>query len=183
MQLSNHFLIAMPSLEDPNFSRTVTLICEHSESGAMGITINRPMDLALGDVLTQMGIAFEPSAQTESPIYQGGPVQENRGFVLHEPIGHWESTLRVTESLGVSTSKDILNAIAKQDGPTHHILTLGYAGWGPGQLEQEIADNAWLNGPATREIIFEVATDQRWQAAAEQLGVDLAALSGETGHA
>ncbi len=183
LSLSNHFLIAMPNLADPNFSRTVTLICEHSSEGAMGITINRLLSLTLGDILAQLNINTEHAANLDMPIYQGGPVQNNRGFVLHEPLGNWESTLSITETLGVSTSLDILAATAENHGPASCLVTLGYAGWAPGQLEEEIAANAWLNGPADSDIIFHTPIDQRWQAAVQRLGVDLATLSTDTGHA
>lgn len=116
-------------------------------------------------------------------IFLGGPVQNNRGFVLHEPLGHWEATLPVTDTLGVSTSRDILDAISRHEGPDHYLVTLGYAGWGPGQLERELADNAWLSVPASREIIFHLPIEERWRAAATLVGVDLATLSGEAGHA
>ncbi|MBI3545408.1 MAG: YqgE/AlgH family protein [Gammaproteobacteria bacterium] len=181
--LTNHFLIAMPSLADPNFARSVTLICEHSHEGAMGIVINRRTDLHLRDVLQQLGIDAEKSFNTESAVYLGGPVQNNRGFVLHEPIGAWDSTLLVTETLAVSTSRDILEAIAQNRGPKKFLVALGYAGWGAGQLEREITQNSWLSGPASHEILFDVAVEQRWKAAAQLVGVDLATLSAEAGHA
>lgn len=181
--LTNHFLIAMPNLRDPNFARTVTLICEHSSEGAMGIVINRTTDLRLADVLGQMDIDGAGSQHLDMPVHIGGPVQSNRGFVLHEPLGHWESTLPITESFGVSTSRDILVALAENRGPAHCLLALGYAGWSAGQLEREIADNAWLSGPADRQILFETPVDERWNAAVRHLGVDLAALSNEAGHA
>jgi len=180
--LANHFLIAMPRLADPNFTRTVTLLCDHSAEGAMGLVINRPTDLKLRDVYEQLSItATGPEA--DQSVYLGGPVQNNRGFVLHEPLGHWEATLPVTDTLGVSTSRDILDAIARHEGPDHYLVALGYAGWGPGQLERELADNAWLSVPASREIIFHLPIEERWRAAATLVGVDLATLSGETGHA
>lgn len=181
--LTNHFLIAMPQLADPNFQRTVTLICEHSRDGAMGIVINRQTDLALGDVLQQMGIESDGSHRLNLPIHIGGPVQNNRGFVLHDPLGHWESTLAVSEHLGVSTSRDILVALARNEGPEHCLIAMGYAGWAAGQLERELAENAWLSGPADREIIFSLPQETRWSAAARLLGVDLTTLSGEAGHA
>lgn len=173
----------MPLLGDPNFSRTVTLICEHNSEGAMGIVINRPSDLALGDILGQMKITATNNELLQTPVFVGGPVHSNRGFVLHEPLGRWESTLAVTDTLGVSTSRDILVAMAEERGPSQSLLVLGYASWGAGQLEREISENAWLNCPANREIIFDVPVESRWQAAAGRLGVDLTRLSGETGHA
>jgi putative transcriptional regulator len=181
--LINHFLIAMPSLRDPNFARTVTLICEHSSDGAMGIVINRVTDLTLTEIFEQMSIDGSHSQQLAMPVHIGGPVQSNRGFVVHEPVGQWESTLAVNDTLGVTTSRDILEAIAGNRGPEHCLLALGYAGWSPGQLEREIADNAWLAGPADRQILFDTPVEARWGAAVKRLGVDLAALSSEAGHA
>jgi putative transcriptional regulator len=182
-RLANHFLIAMPALADPNFSRTVTLICEHSTEGAMGIVINRTTELALGDILRQMGLDAKGAQMREMPVHLGGPVQTNRGFVLHEPLGTWESTLPITETLGVSTSRDILAAIAENRGPERCIVALGYAGWGAGQLEREIAENSWLNGPSDQQIIFGTPIEHRWQKAAQLAGVDLSLLSSEAGHA
>lgn len=181
--LTNHFLIAMPTLEDRNFYRTVTFVCEHSAEGAMGIVVNRTTDLRLGDVLEQLDIATDDPALAQQPVYTGGPVQGNRGFVLHEPLGHWESTLPVTDTLGVSTSRDILAAIAEHRGPDRWLIALGYAGWGAGQLEREMAENSWLSGPANREILFELPLESRWTAAAGLVGVDLAMLSPQAGHA
>ncbi len=181
--LVNHFLIAMPNLGDPNFFRTVTFVCEHGIEGAMGIVINRPIDLTFREVFSQLGIEADSCARLDDHVYLGGPVQSNRGFVLHEPLGAWESTLAVSPTLGVSTSRDILAAIARNEGPSHCLLALGYAGWGPGQLEKEMAENAWLSGPANPEILFRTPTDARWASAAHLLGVDLANLSGESGHA
>ena len=181
--LTNNFLIAMPGLGDPNFSRTVTFICEHGSDGAMGIVINRPMDLSLRDILGQMEIEASDNKHIDMPVYYGGPVHSNRGFILHEPIGEWESTLIVTDTLGVSTSRDILQAIAQDKGPRNYLLVLGYAGWAAGQLEREIVENAWLSGPATREILFDTAVEARWQAAAGVLGVDITKLSAQAGHA
>jgi len=183
VSLTNHFLIAMPNLGDPNFFRTVTFICEHSSEGAMGIVINRPVDLSLHDIFQQMNIEAEPSQFEHVTVHLGGPVQSNRGFVLHEPLGNWESTLPVTDTLGISTSRDILDAIARGAGPEHYLLALGYAGWSAGQLEQEIAHNTWLSGPANSEILFQIPIEARWKAAAEGLCIDLAMLSEEAGHA
>lgn len=182
-RLANHFLIAMPALADPNFSRTVTLICEHSSEGAMGIVINRKTELALGDILRQMGLNADDAHMREMPVHLGGPVQTNRGFVLHEPLGSWESTLPITETLGVSTSRDILAAIAENRGPERCLVALGYAGWGAGQLEREIAENSWLNGPSDQQIIFDMPIEHRWQKAAQLAGVDLSLLSSDAGHA
>jgi len=181
--LANQFLIAMPQLGDPNFHRTVTLICEHTPEGAMGIVINRQTDLSLGEVFAQMEIEGRHSRHRDHPIHIGGPVQGNRGFVLHEPIGDWDSTLALTDTLGVSTSRDILVAIGRNDGPERCLVAMGYAGWGAGQLEREIEDNAWLSAPSDRGILFDLPTEARWSAAVRLLGVDLGSLSGEAGHA
>jgi putative transcriptional regulator len=181
--LNNHFLIAMPALNDPNFHRTATLICEHSENGALGIIINRPLGISLVDILEHMHIAASPEAITTTPVFMGGPVQGDRGFVLHEPLGDWDATLKVTDTTGVTSSRDILEAIARGEGPDKTFITLGYAGWGPGQLEEEIAANAWLSGPASNHIVFDLPYEQRWEAAAALIGVDLKLLSGEAGHA
>jgi putative transcriptional regulator len=181
--LTNHFLIAMPQLADPNFFHTVTYICEHNSDGALGIVINRPMDVRLGEVFEHMGVQATDAHSAELPVYMGGPVQRERGFVLHEPPGEWEATLQITEALSVTTSRDILDAIAQGAGPKRALIALGYAGWAAGQLEQEIANNAWLSGPADPRVLFDVPDEQRWQAAASLLGVDLNLLSGDAGHA
>jgi len=183
VSLINHFLIAMPALADPNFNRTVTLICEHSSEGAMGIIINRTTNLHLRDIFEQLEIKTEHSGRADMPVYMGGPVQNNRGFVLHQPLGQWESTLPVTKTLGVSTSRDILQAIAENNGPEDCLMALGYAGWAAGQLEREISENSWLSGPADHQILFHVPPEERWNAAAELMGVDLSTLSSEAGHA
>lgn len=181
--LTGHLLIAMPSMLDPNFAHTVTYICEHSDKGALGLVINRPMDMDLGDVLTQLQL--EPANQqlASTPILQGGPVEIQRGFVIHESPLEWDSTVAVTNSIFVTTSRDILSAIAAGAGPERALLVLGYAGWGAGQLEEEISANAWLNVPASPQIIFEIPFEQRWQHAAALLGVNLANLSTQAGHA
>ncbi len=181
--LTNHFLIAMPRLEDPNFFHTVTYICEHTSDGAMGIVINRPMELHLADIFEQLEIQVSSPKAADQPVYLGGPVQSDRGFVLHDSSTEWNSTLRVTTEISVTTSLDILEAIAADKGPTKCLVALGYAGWGAGQLESELAQNAWLSGPAESDIIFNRPSQERWQAAADLLGVDLNLLSGDTGHA
>jgi len=181
--LSNHFLIAMPGLNDPNFSRSVTYICEHNEDGALGLIINRPLDIHLKDVLSQVEITVKEPAVADIPVHLGGPVQQDRGFVLHEPLGDWQATMKVTENIGITSSIDILEAIGNLRGPERSLITLGYAGWGAGQLEQEISENAWLSGPADPEILFDTPDDLRWQRAAQSLGIDINLLSGEAGHA
>ncbi len=181
--LANHLLIAMPALADPNFARSVTFICEHSPEGAMGIMINRLTDIKLRDVMGQLGIESAHERYNDMAVYLGGPVQASRGFVIHEPLGQWESTLAVTDRIGVSTSRDIIEAIAADRGPEHFLVALGYAGWAPGQLEREITDNSWLHCPTDRAILFDLAIEQRWRAATQHAGVDPAMLSGEAGHA
>jgi putative transcriptional regulator len=181
--LTNHFLIAMPGLQDPNFARTVTYICEHTEQGAMGIVINRPLEVTLGELFAQLDIASDRPGVRETPVFQGGPVQMDRGFVLHTAGPAFDSTLSITPDISVTTSRDVLEAIASGEGPDQTLIALGYAGWGSGQLEQEMSANSWLNGPASRDIIFRMEPGARWKAAAQLLGVDLNLLSGEAGHA
>lgn len=181
--LTNHFLIAMPGLADPNFHHTVTYVCAHNDEGAMGIVINRPLDLALSDVLAQMDMPAKPDALKDMAVYQGGPVQTDRGFVLHTPSLDWDSSIQISAAISVTTSRDILQALAKGNGPQHILVALGYAGWGAGQLEHEIAENAWLSGPADIDIIFTTPCEQRWEAAARLLGVDIQMLSNDVGHA
>lgn len=181
--LTNHFLIAMPGLRDPNFSRTVTYICEHTDHGAMGIVINRPMDIRLGEVLSQLDIETDDPRVRDATVYLGGPVQPDRGFVLHTSGEPFDSTLPITPDISVTTSRDVLEAIAAGRGPQQCLVALGYAGWAGGQLEEEMSANSWLSGPADDGIIFRLPDDARWLAAAQLLGVDLNLLSGEAGHA
>ena len=181
--LTNQFLIAMPGLVDPNFYHTVTYICAHNDEGAMGIVINRPLEMALGDVLEQMDMEPNNKKIDDWPVYHGGPVQTDRGFVLHEPMSRWDSSINVNDAVGVTTSRDILQAIARGGGPKEALVALGYAGWSAGQLEQEIMDNSWLCGPADADIIFKTPCEQRWQRAAALLGVDMNFISPEIGHA
>jgi putative transcriptional regulator len=181
--LTNQFLIAMPALADPNFFHTVTYICEHNSAGALGIVINRPLTLTLGELLEHLQIEQRQDGVESLPVFSGGPVQQEQGFVIHTPVGKWESTLQVTPSIGLTTSRDILQALASGEHKERALVALGYAGWGPGQLEQEIANNAWLSGPADDAILFDTPHPQRWAAAAALLGVDLALLSCDAGHA
>ncbi len=181
--LTNHFLIAMPSLEDGNFSRSVTYICEHDENGALGITINRPSQITLEEILSQLQLTPVTAETSRQIILNGGPVQIDRGFILHRPIGEWTSSLKVTDNIAVTTSQDIMHAIANNEGPQDSLIALGYAGWSPGQLEFEMSENTWLSCPATEEIIFNTPIEKRWTAAAMLLGIDLQLLSNQTGHA
>ena len=183
LDLTHHFLIAMPMLDDPNFSRTVTYLCAHNDEGAMGIIINRPIGIELREVLAQMKLTSDDPAISRHPVFQGGPVHRDRGFIIHRPTDNWDSTIRVTKDIGVSTSRDILEAISNGKGPKETLIALGYAGWGAGQLEYELAQNAWLSAPAAQEIIFRTPPDQRWQEAAARVGVDLSILSNDVGHA
>lgn len=180
--LKNQFLIAMPSLDDDHFSQTVSLLCEHSDEGAIGLVINRPTDLRLAHMLEQLGLDHE-RIDSEAIVYWGGPVQPERGFVIHTPPGGWESSLQLDSDLYITTSRDILQAISSGEGPQQYCVVLGYAGWGAGQLEDEILHNAWLNTPASRQILFEVPPAKRWQAATRLLGVDVSQLAGGAGHA
>jgi putative transcriptional regulator len=181
--LTDRLLIAMPALADPNFHQTVTYVCEHNAEGAMGIVVNRPLEIDLGEVLSHMSIASDDPAVNTQPVFAGGPVQRERGFVLHHPVGEWESTLAITDTLAITTSRDILVALAGGQGPRYSLVALGYAGWGAGQLEQEMADNAWLSGPASLELLFHTPVQDRWRAAAAAMGVDINLLSAEAGHA
>jgi len=180
--LTNHFLIAMPTLGDPNFFHTVTYICLHNEEGAMGIVINRPMDIELSELFEHMEIKSENPYANRLPVFEGGPMQPQRGFVIHQPAGEWNAMITVNNELCITTSRDIIEAIASGRGPQKALIALGYAGWGAGQLDQEMADNAWLTTPADHQILFQTPPEQRWHAAAAAMGVDLALLSTEVGH-
>lgn len=181
--LTSHFLIAMPTLADPNFQHTVTFICAHNEDGAMGIVINRQLDLMLGEVLSQMNLQPASEIIDTTAVYHGGPVQTDRGFILHTPEQVWDSSIQINDSISVTTSRDILEAMARGEGPQSSLVALGYAGWAAGQLEKEIADNAWLSGPADTDIIFSTPCEQRWESAARMLGVNIQMLSSDIGHA
>jgi putative transcriptional regulator len=181
--LTNQFLIAMPSMDDPNFAQTVTLICEHSERGALGIVINRTLPMTLGDVFEQLGLDASRSRVNDQPVLRGGPVQTERGFVLHSPGGQWESSLPFSERMHLTTSRDILDALARGEGPEEAVVALGYAGWDAGQLESEVAQNAWLTVAVDERLVFATPVSERWQAAGRLLGVNLLHLSSDAGHA
>ncbi len=181
--LTNHFLIAMPSMADPHFIRTVTYIAEHNQDGALGIVINRPMGVLLSEILKQMDIILMPDVSNTQVLY-GGPVHQERGFVLHPPFGKWRSSFAPSDQIIITTSKDILQAIANNNGPGKSIITLGYAGWGAGQLEEELTKNTWLSCEADPEIVFNTPYTERYQKAAKLVGIqDIHALSGNIGHA
>jgi len=183
VNLTHHFLIAMPSMADPNFSRTLTYICEHNQQGALGIIINRPINMALSALLKRIDIPLEVEHLATLPVYFGGPVQTDRGFVLHQPVGDWQATLPVNGELGLTSSRDILQSVGSTGQPTNFLVSLGYAGWAAGQLEHELAQNAWLTVPADKGIIFDLPPEDRLPAAIELLGFDLANLSDVAGHA
>ena len=183
INLTHHFLIAMPNMADPYFSRTLTYICEHNDQGALGLVVNRPIDMTLHSLFERLSLKLPDRELGGAPIFFGGPVQTDRGFVLHAPAGNWQSTLKVGEAIGLTTSKDILEALGRGDGPQRILVTLGYAGWSPGQLEHEISQNAWLTVEARDAIIFETPVEERLPAAMELLGLDYARLQDEAGHA
>jgi putative transcriptional regulator len=183
IDLTHHFLIAMPNMVDPHFSRSLTYICEHNDQGALGVVVNRPIDLTLQALFERLSLRLRERDLAGLPVYYGGPVQTDRGFVLHAPAGDWQATLRVGESIGLTTSKDILEAVGRGEGPERLLVTLGYAGWSAGQLEHEIGQNAWLTVEARDGIIFETPVEERLPAAMELLGVDFARLQDEAGHA
>jgi putative transcriptional regulator len=183
VDLTQHFLIAMPAMVDPHFARTLTLVCEHNENGALGIVVNRPTDMTLQGLVEQVKITPDRNSFKGVPVHFGGPVQVDRGFVLHSPVGAWQSTLTIGDALGLTTSKDILEAVAHSNGPEQILVTLGYAGWAPGQLEHELAQNAWLTVAARNDILFDLPAEERLPAAMQLLGVDYANLSDVAGHA
>jgi putative transcriptional regulator len=181
--LTNHLLIAMPSLTDPNFSQTVALICEHTDKGALGIVLNKPLPMRLSDVLSQMKL--EPSSEliAAKPVLRGGPVHTDRGFVLHRPGGNWDHTHKVSEIIQVTTSRDVLAAMARGEGPSDAFIALGYAGWESGQLEREMKENAWLSMPVDPRVVFELPYEERWTGAWRLLGIEVDRLSLVAGHA
>ena len=181
--MRDHFLLAMPGLSEGIFSHSITYICEHGESGAMGIVINQPLDLSVEEIFEHLQII--PTRDfSDIPVMAGGPVQIDHGFVLHrDKSTSWEASLKVTEEITLTTSRDILRAIARDKGPAEHLIALGYTGWSAGLLEHELAENSWLTLPASSDIIFSTPADQRQAAAAAMLGIDMNLISGEAGHA
>lgn len=178
--LQHHFLIATPQMVDPNFSGTLTYLCEHDEHGAMGIIVNRPTELMLGEIFEQLNFPYEGD---DHAIYAGGPVQLDRGFVLHTDERDWESSIHIADNVRLTSSKDILAAIAEGDGPKDYLVALGYAGWGAGQLEQELTDNCWLVCSASEEILFHTPDQGKQDKALSLLGIDATQLNGQIGHA
>ncbi len=180
---THQFLLAMPGMGDPNFSGAVVYVAEHSDQGALGIVINRTMDIDLRTLFEKIDLTLEPGVLVGIPVFFGGPVQADRGFVLHHPLGHWNSTVAVADNVGLTSSKDILEAVARGEGPPRLLVALGYAGWGPGQLEDEIGRNAWLTLPAAADVIFDTPVALRLSRAFGLLGIDPAFLSSAAGHA
>lgn len=170
-------------MADPNFSTTVTLICEHNDDGALGIIINRPLSLTLSELFEQLDVDAQHSDHGNEPVLAGGPVGTERGFVLHGPERDYQNTLPVSEDIKLTLSRDIIDAMAVGDGPEKSLVALGYAGWGAGQLEQEMLANSWLNVAATPELVFDTPFAERWDTAARTLGIDIASLSSDAGHA
>ncbi len=181
--LCDHFLVAMPQLNDPHFHHSVNYICDHQNKGSIGLVINRPISLNFAELVEHMKIPLINEEIGKHPIYWGGPLQQEHGFVLHNNEGQWDTSLPITKALTLTTSKDIIDAIAKGQGPKHIFIALGYSGWGEGQLEDEIIKNSWLTCPAEQKIIFDYPPHKRWQAAAATLGIDINLISNDIGHA
>ena len=180
--LCDHFLIAMPGLNDSSFAHTVTYICEHSDKGAMGVVINTATPMLLKEIFSQMDLD-DRSDQGDHIVMSGGPVQPERGFVLHSNDAQWHSTIAVSADVSLTASRDIIVALAEGRGPKQCLIALGYAGWGEGQLEAEIAANSWLTVPANKDVIFNTPLHQRWASAAQVLGIDVNLISSTPGHA
>ena len=170
-------------MADPYVARSLTYVCEHNDQGALGVVVNRPIDMTLQALFERLSLTLRETRLSDAPIYFGGPVQTDRGFVLHEPAGNWQSTLRVGELIGLTTSKDILEAVGRGEGPQKMLVTLGYAGWSAGQLEHELGQNAWLTVEAKDAILFDLPAEERLPAAMELLGLDYARLADSAGHA
>ncbi|MBI3285859.1 MAG: YqgE/AlgH family protein [Burkholderiales bacterium] len=187
LDLSNHFLIAMPSMQDPIFGGSVIYLCEHSARGAMGMVINRPTDMTVATLFERVDLKLEiiPDSHPigKRAVMFGGPVQDDRGFVLHAPVGQFSSSLKVTDEIAFTTSRDVLEALAAGEGPERVLISIGYAGWGAGQLEQEILANGWLTVAADASILFEVPVEERFAAAIRLLGIDPMMLAAQAGHA
>ena len=187
MNLTHHFLIALPTMPDPYFKKRVIYLCEHNQEGAMGLMVNDPLDVTIHMMLKQTKTSSVAPLNDEKslaqPVYNGGPVSEDRGFILHTPKGEYESSLTMAEDLALTTSKDILGVLGTTEAPAHSLVALGYANWAPGQLEKELADNSWLLTPATTDIIFSTPIQQRWEKAIALLGITPEQISPEMGNA
>ena len=180
---TNQFLIAMPVLTDPYFAKALVYVCEHNERGALGIIVNRPLDMTLGNLFERVELKLDKPEISNQPVYFGGPVQTDRGFVLHRPAGEWQSSLKVTDEIAMASSRDILLSIADHGTPTDILVTLGFSGWSARQLESEILQNAWLSVAADPRVLFEMPYEERLPAAMQILGIDFTSLSNEAGHA
>jgi putative transcriptional regulator len=186
LNLANHFLIAMPSMDDPIFGGTVVYICEHNDKGVLGVVINKPTDMTMDVLFDRIDLKVDDSLSSDvvnEPIMFGGPVQDDRGFVLHSPSGRYSSSLAVTDDVAFTTSIDVLEAVANGTGPRRMLVSIGYAGWSPGQLEEEIARNGWLTVGADAHVLFDLPIDERYNAAIKLLGIDPLMLASEAGHA
>jgi putative transcriptional regulator len=186
MNLTNQFLIAMPGMGDDTFSGAVVYLCEHTEAGALGLVINKPIDIKLKNLFEKVDLTLDSEVLAEQPVFYGGPVQTERGFVLHEKLGDqppYNSTLAIPGGLAMTTSKDVLEALSAGGGPKRLLVTLGYSGWAAGQLEDELGRNDWLTVGATPEIIFDTPVERRYERAVSLLGFDPRMLSQEAGHA
>lgn len=181
--LTNQLLIAMPYMGDPNFAQTVVLVCDHNPQSALGLILNKPLPMRMGEIYDQLEIQLGSGPLFERQVLRGGPMQTDRGFVVHRAFGEWDSTLKVSDALHVTTSRDILAAMACGQGPDEAVVALGYAGWDGGQLEEEIRANAWLSAPVDLGLIFELPFESRWHAAGRLLGVDLSRVSPIGGNA
>ncbi|MBF0470221.1 MAG: YqgE/AlgH family protein [Gammaproteobacteria bacterium] len=179
----NQLILAMPTLTDPNFERTVTLICEHNSEGAMGVVINRPSVVSVAEILRQSQVEVPPTLSEHIMAFEGGPVQQDHGFVIHTPVGEWASSMRVSDDIALTTSRDILVALNSDRAPHRYLVAMGYAGWGAGQLENELIENAWLTAPATTDLIFETPFHEMRAAAAATIGIDMSRLASGFGHA
>jgi putative transcriptional regulator len=185
LNLANHFLIAMPSMQDPVFGGTVVYVCEHNENGVLGVVINKPTDMTMQVLFERIDLTLEDGMQShvDEPIMFGGPVQDDRGFVLHTPGNRYSSSLTVTKDVAFTTSIDVLEAVAAGEGPQQMLISIGYSGWSPGQLEDEISRNGWLTVGADPEILFNLPIEERYTAAMRLLGIDPLMLTSEAGHA
>lgn len=187
INLTNQFLIAMPGMRDGNFAGAVVYMCEHNDKGALGLVINKPIDINLKHLFEKVDLSLERADLASTPVFFGGPVQTERGFVLHESLdaegGHYNSTLKIAEGLEMTTSRDVLEALSNGAGPRKVFITLGYAGWSAGQLEEELSRNGWLTVDAQPDIIFNTPVEQRYDKALSLLGIDRNFLMGEAGHA
>ena len=184
LNLLNDFVIALPSFEEDNvFAKSVTVICQHDQDGAMGIVVNRRSELTLGEVMSQLGIACEDTTLASQPVLHSGPVHSERGFVLHDGGMQWDSSLQISANLFLTTSREILEAIANGKGPPNALVALGCAAWGEGQIERELSENLWLTAPVAPNIVFDTPLDMRWNAAAGHIGVNFAHFSDFVGRA